>query len=182
MKKDDTVEYNEDFIDYIDNKHNLIIKDINDIINALDSDEEEKLIIRSAILNLEERASKGISNGDIVSIPSIGICRKKLESEELRKYNKELREAKKVLNKEEYKDYARNIYRNIRNKIAKRDFKNKVLNKHKALYRNTYLKYAMQYGKAYADLWIQSLLWFKIVDYDQAVQDQYDRLNGRYEE
>lgn len=172
--------YDEQFVDNIDTRYFLLAKDTNAILAELDMTEEEKVLTKSIILGLEEEVAKNIKDNKIVSIPNIGICKKKLEPIELRKRNAELREARQKLSKEDYKEFARNIYKDVRNKTKAIEYKNKLLNKYKSIHKKKYDKYAITRGLTYANLYIKALLWFKVIDFDRAVQDQYDRINGRY--
>lgn len=176
----DTLNYDEEFVDNVDTRYILYTKTTDDIISELDITEEEKVLTKSIILGLEEEVAKNLKENKIVSIPNIGICKKKLEAIELRKHNTELRLARKTMSQEEYKSYARDVYKFVRNKVKAEEAKNKLLNKYRSIHKRKYNEYAITRGLAYANLYIQSLMWFKVIDFNQEIQDQYDKINGRY--
>lgn len=165
--------------------NNYAIQTVNtdDILNSLKFHTiQERALVKSIIENLEEDIATGFKEGLIVAIPNIGTLWKDKLPEELRKRNKELWDKKHEISKEEFIEYVKDVRRDIKNQIKEDANKRKILNKTKYKFKKKYNELVVSRGKEYADVYICALLWLKPIDYNQEVQDQYDKIYGIYEE
>ena len=158
-------------LDYI-----LIYKDRDLIIDNIKFDnEDDKLICESIIDNLEHEAAKNIKLGNTVSIPFIGTIEHNWYRQGLKDSYKELREYKNNHTEEEYKEYFKATCNNIKethqeiedNHKRERIFKRRLLPK--------YSKYCIKRGVIYANAWLKTISMMTVVEFDQDIEDIYER-------
>ena len=171
-----------DYISYSDietlnNEYSFLVKNKTDILNELDFiDEDDRLLTESIINNLERHASENIKNNNIVQLPYIGVIRKSPLREVMRSNYDNFRQARKTMNKEEYKTYVANIINEGKQKIKEAEdikyrFK-RLISRNK----KTYDRYYINLGKNYANVYILALSLLDYVEFNQEVQDMYDYL------
>lgn len=165
-------------IDNIYNEYTLIVKTMPDILEALNLSEDDELLYKSIIVNLEDNIANNVKKGYTVNIPNIGRLRRNpVQQAVVRNYDK-LKEARTRLNKEEYKDFVSSIISEERNKDAIKQHEKRTIRRLKSANSGLYDYYVKNMGVAYANLYIKSLLWVDAIAFDQDVQDAYDAINN----
>lgn len=170
------------FIDLIGTDYRLETVTTDNILSELELNEDEVALTKSIILSLEEEAAKTIKAGYIAQLPHVGTIQKDVVRDVLNSRRGDLNDAKKVMNKEEYKEFARQVYMESKNEVVEDYNKRKIVEKYKRNYKKLYTKLVINRGKLYADIYIEAILNLKSIPFDRAVQDQYDKLNGRWED
>ena len=165
--------------DDIDNDYIIVIKRMDDILQEVTTSIDERVIYESIISNLEQSAADNINNDKIVQLPSIGCIRKNPIRKVIKANYANFKEARKTLNKDEYKDHVRGIIVDARIQQAKEDYDKSILKKIRSRNKKKYDKFYINLGKAYAELYIQSFLFFREVPFNQDVQDAYDSINNK---
>lgn len=178
MSEADDIIFNEQFLDGTDNEYILKSANMDDILSDLNLSIEDTAITKSIILGLEEEAAKAIKENICVCLPNMGNVQRDAFKDLLRQHNKELQFARKTMSKEDYKEYVKDLRRTLKNQ-AKEDYnKRKVLERYKRGKAKLFEDMCFKRGKAYANMYVQALLGLKTVEYNQEVQDQYDRINN----
>ncbi|AXH74483.1 MAG: hypothetical protein KNU04_gp04 [crAssphage sp. isolate ctbg_1] len=172
----------EQFVDISNDEYRLQTVDIDNILADLKLNEEDNALTKSVILDLERSIADTIKSGLIASLPQVGILQRNPVKDIMKARNKEIREAKANLSKEDYKVFAKKFRADIEDKVKQDYNKRKVANRFKYKLGKLYTKLAMERGKLYADIYIEALRNCKTIPFDRAIQDQYDRLNGIYED
>lgn len=178
---DDTI-LNNEFIDSSNDIYTLKTVDIDDIIKDLKLSDEDEIITRSIILGIEYNAADTISNNLIASLPYVGTLQKDITKDLLQEHSEELKIARSTLDKESYKQYVRDLRKEIKDQIAADYNKRKYFESFKRSKNKLYNKLIIERGKAYADVYIYTRMLLKPIEFNQDIQDQYDRINGVYEE
>ena len=158
------------------NEYVLLTKNANDILDDMNLSEDNRLLYKSIISSLETNVAEHIKKGDIVNIPNVGRIRKNPIQQAMVKHYDELRTARRYMNKEEYKNYAREIVVDAKNKDTILQSNKKIIRKLKSKHNGTYDYYAKHFGIVYANLYIKSILWLKEVPFIQEVQDAFDNI------
>lgn len=175
------IEFNQDLIDdssiYSFNEVDQSI-----ILDELDCDEEDKLTIKSIIDTIESQIAIHIKKGFIVNIPYIGNIQRSVLKDKLNTHNKELQLARSTMTKEDFKEYYKELRRQLKNEVKQEEHERKTIAKFRNKYKDFYITMAINRGRAYIELYIKSILWLSPIEYNQEIQDQYDRINGIYEE
>lgn len=148
-----------------------------DIFANMSFENDDDLNICKDIINqLETKAAAVLAKGNTVSLPYIGRLRKPLVHEELQKHRKLLKVARTVMNKNDFKDYRWDTYRECVAKIASEDEQKKLRRKLIAANRKRYTEKYKLFGESGANLWIESLLWLQPIEFNQEVQDVFDEI------
>lgn len=171
--------HNDNLINEADNEYIMPIKSMQDILEDLHVGNDEYLITKSIITNLEKFASDNIKNGIIVGLPNIGRIRKKPLHVGMSKHYAEFKTARKHMNIDEYKAYVKSVASDIKERDVKAQSKKRVIKKLKSKNKGTYEKLVSTLGFGYANLWIKSILLLGEVPFNQDIQDEFDRLNNK---
>ena len=143
-------------------------------INFHNQDEFD--ICKDIISCLETKSSQVLAKGETVSLPYIGRLRKPLIIQELYKQKKLLKVARSVMDKDDYKEYKKEVYQECVSKIVNADNLAKLRRRLITLNKKKYLKKYKVFGEFGAMLWIESLLWLKPIEFNQEVQDVFDEI------
>lgn len=161
-----------------DAEYEIVVKKADDIISELTDDLKERLIYETIINGIEKHAADSIKDNKIVQLPAIGCVRKNPIRQVIKDNFTNFSIAKKNMTHEQYRDHVREII------IDAKEWQRSIA-KEKAVIKNVrkrnkkkYDKLYITLGKAYAEMYIQSLLMFREVPYILEVQEHYDRLNG----
>lgn len=150
-----------------------------DIYNTLGFDNFDDVeICKSIITQLEIKASSILSQGKTVALPYIGRLRKPLVKQEITKQRHLLKVARSVMDKEDYKQYKKDLYWECVYKISSIDEQRKLKRKLISLNRKRYIQKYKLFGETIADLWIESLMFLKGVEFNQEVQDVFDEIEA----
>lgn len=163
--------------DSLNNEYSFIVKNKNDILNEIPfKDDDDRLLTDSIISSLEKHAAENIRNNNIVQLPYIGVIRKSPLREVMRSNYDNFRQARKTMNKEEYKEYVKGIVNDGKKKIKDEDNYKYRIKRLISRNKKTYERYYINLGKTYANVYILSLYLLDYVEFDQDVQDMYDYL------
>lgn len=150
-----------------------IFKDIDNILDDLNYNNEDRMICRSIITSLENEAAKQLSNKKCVQLPFIGNIRKHKIREALVSHYKDFKEARKRMTKEEYNQYARSILKQEKQRIKEEERKLKNRNNLKSTNYSLWLSKFRKFGEHYANFWLYSISMFTIVELDPDVELAY---------
>lgn len=165
-------------IDDADNEYNILIKKSTDIICELTGDINERLIYESIIDNLESTASQNIINNKVVQLPLIGCIRRSPLRQAMVDNYDNFKIARKNLTKEQYKEHVREVIIDAKQNLAKTDKDKLIIKRIRSRNKKRYDNLYINLGKAYAEMFILSILLLKEVPYNVEVQEHYDRLNN----
>lgn len=167
-------EVNEDF--------RIITKNKSDILNEMEfASEDDKLLCESIIDSLENTIFESVRGGLTVSIPYIGNLRKNQVYEELNKKSKNFKAIRSYLSKSEYKQFVSDTIIDIKEEQIKKDKIKQVLTNIKRINKKKYEKYYIDFGRAYAQLFLIAIYWLKEIPFDSEVQYMYDKLRKENE-
>lgn len=92
-----------------DDDYILIYKDINNILDDIGFQGDDRILCKSIIENLEKEASINIRKDKCVAIPHIGTIQKNWYRSKLISHYKDFKEARKTMTREEYKEYTAKV-------------------------------------------------------------------------
>lgn len=162
----------------LNGSYKLNVKTTKDIIANLNMSREDKLITESIILNLEKNESDAIKLNHCITMPAVGTIQRRIDKLMLRKYNKELKDAAARLNKEEYKNYFKILHKKIFHEIKVQDARRAIFNKLKFGTNKKFTAEVLKYGYVTTCCKYLALTKFKVIEFDQELQDKWDELNG----
>jgi len=118
-----------------DDDYILIYKDINNILDDIGFQGDDRILCKSIIESLEKEASINIRKDKCVAIPHIGTIQKNWYRSKLISHYKDFKEARKTMTREEYKEYTAKVmeeekqkhYEEEENIKNERKFKKKLL-------------------------------------------------------
>lgn len=172
--------YNDNYnksIEELDNNFTVISKTSSDIIQGMKFDtEEDELLCESIIDSLEKCISDGLKEDKIVQLPFLGSLRKSPLKKEVRKNYTNFKIARKYMSKEDYKAHVKAVVNDAKEKIAKDDYLKLRIKRIKSKNKKKYESFYLKIGKAYAELFIYSILLLKEVPFNQEIQDAFDNL------
>ena len=158
------------------NGYKLEVIRLNDVLTDINFvNEDELFICKDIIIQLEDKAASVIADNKTVALPYIGRLRKPLVKQEMNKQRKLLKLARQNMDDIDFKQYVKDTYYECVDKIASKDLKNKIRKRLIALNRKRYVEKYNLFGEFGANLWIESLLWLQPIEFNQEVQDVYDR-------
>lgn len=160
------INYNDDIID----DYSIITKNMNDIVDEAFKSDEERLLAKSIIDNLEHDAVEGIKSGQTIKIPSIGNYRYNPIKKHIRDHYKDFKEAKKSMSKEEYREYVGGTVDYWKEQIRLDDMDKVKNRKLKWRYRKKYNTLCKKHGFLFANLWFHFLYNVKMVEYDAELE------------
>lgn len=158
-----------------DDNYILIYKDMNNILDDIGLQGDERILCKSIIENLEKEASINIRKDKCVAIPHIGTIQKNWYRSKLIGHYKDFKEARKTMTREEYKEYTAKVMEEEKQKhyeeeekiTNERKFKKKLLPK--------WIKLSKKHGIAYANLWVYAMSKLEIIEFDEEVEEIYER-------
>lgn len=158
----------------VDTEFPLIFKDIDNILDDMTfSNKEDRILCRTIIDSLEKEASVQLLEGKCVQLPYIGnIYRNKLKLAMTSHY-KDLKEKRKELTKEEYKEYCRNIARKENMRIQNEEVAKRKLNTFKRKHLKMWMDKRNKFGDAYANLWLRFIKTWKDIPFNWDVEIAY---------
>lgn len=155
----------------------IISKDINDILNDMDfNDEDECLLCESIITNLEKDAASAIREMKTVSLPFIGCLRINPIKRKLRDAKLHLSLMRKNMSKDDYKQHVKDIVHEFGQEMDKADAEKLIMTKIRRNNKKRYDELYKKLGRAYAEMFIFSIRGLKEVPYSQEFEDYYNQL------
>ena len=127
----------------------------------------DKIITKDIITQIEEIAFDGIEKNLCMSIPYLGRLRKSIFQRLMKEEGAGLlKDAKTKLSKEDYIEYRRNLYRSYRIKAKDEDYAKLIIERIIRLNKKKYNQIYSACGKDYADRWIKKIAYLKIIEHD----------------
>lgn len=158
----------------------LIYKTIEDIINDIDyKDPQDAIVCKDIITHLEKNIAVELKNKKAVSLPYVGVLRDNPVIRAMQRHRLELKLARKQMDKDNYVEYAKEVFRSERRKINDEIKEKRYVQKFKRNNKKKYMQLLLTLGKTYADTYMYALSLLKEVEFNQEVQDHYDELNNR---
>lgn len=162
-----------------DIEYTIIVKRMDDILFEVTDDTNERYIYESIIDGIEKYASDNIKDGKIAQLPSIGCVRKNPIRQVVRDNHNNFRLARKSMNASQYKDHVREVIIDAKQIQAKLERDKLILKRIRSKNKKRYDKLYITLGKAYAEMYIQSILYLREVPFDKEVQDHLDSFNNK---
>lgn len=157
----------------------IISKNINDILNDIDfNNEDERLMCESIIDNLESYAAAEIRNMKIVSLPSIGCVRINPVKRKLRDAKLHLSTIRRITSKENYKQHVKELVSDFYQELNKKDAEKLIITKIRRHNKKKYDKLYKKYGKGYAEMFIFAIKSLKEVPFDEEWEELYQQLSS----
>lgn len=163
-------------VSYLQEEFPITVKDMDNIIAEFDYGlDDEGLIMKAAIKNMEKVIAEAISEDKVVFIPYIGKVRRSGYKDVLFKDREKYHQEKKK-GRSSFKLFVDTVKREYCDARDAKDEHARKVNRLKKKFAKDYHYYCMNIGNAYADLFIESKLWFTEVPFDSEIQAQFDRL------
>lgn len=168
------VDYNDDLA----SDFSIITKNTDDIISEAFKDENEKLLAKSIIENLEKDAVEGIKRGLTIKIPRIGNYRYNPIRKRIAEHYKDFKQARKSMTKEEYKEYVGGSIDKWKEEERNKNFDKLKVKRYRSRFKKQYEYRALRFGILYASLWFRFLLEVKPVEFDIELERHLQYLYG----
>lgn len=164
-------------ITYLQNGYSLEVLREKDILADINFKSDDDFnICKDIIFQLENKLAEVLKSGSTISLPYIGRLRKPLVKQEYYKNRNLLKVARSVMDAEDYKQYKKDVYKECVAKITSKDKLNQLRRRVIALNRKRYNEKYKVFGERGANLWVESLLWLMPIEFNQEVQDVYDKI------
>ncbi|MBP3201335.1 MAG: hypothetical protein J6M39_06790 [Lachnospiraceae bacterium] len=166
-------------ITYLSNGCSLEVVRGKDILADIDFNSQDDFdICKDIIFQLESKAAEVLKQGNTIALPYVGRLRKPLVKQEYLKNRNLFKVARSVMSKEDYIEYKKDTYRECVAKINSEDNLKKLRRRTIALNRKKYIQKYKLFGAVIANIWIESLLWLKPVEFNQEIQDVFDEIEA----
>lgn len=166
-------------VTYLSNGYALEVIREKDILADIDFDSQDDFnICKDIISQLESKGAEILKEGKTVALPYIGRLRKPLIKQEYLKNRNLLKVARSVMTKEDYNEYKKETYKECASKIISQDNLKKLRKRVIALNRKKYIQKYNLFGEVIANIWIESILWLKPVEFNQEIQDVFDEIES----
>lgn len=160
-------------------KYDVISRDIDDILTDLHIGEEDLILTKDIINNIEKTAAEALENNKTVSLPYLGTARKNPIKRKMTEDYAELKNARETLTREQFLDYYKNKVTNLKLEQKAKDIEKHTNKINLGINKKKYDELCISIGKAYADAYIYAITHFTEVVFDQEIQDRYDEINNR---
>lgn len=163
----------------INNEYVIISKDTDNILDDLDfKNEDDKILCKSIIDNLEKQAAAEIRKMKVVQLPLIGCIRIDPIKRRLRDAKLHLSLMRKNMSKADYKQYVKDIVHEFGQEMDKADREKLIMKKIRSANKKQYEMYYKKLGRAYAEMYIYSIRLLKEVVFDADWEEQYQSLKS----
>ena len=153
------------------------IVDIEDVLKEVHFKNNDELsICKDIITDLEHMASKYIQQNKCVSLPYVGAIRKNPKTIKIRKNIDEINKAKRTVGLN-FGKYYKNLLKDIKEEVKKEEVENTKVLLIKGKNKEKYKKYYKELGKAYADMYIASLLMMRGIEYNPEFDEIFKSLS-----
>ena len=141
--------------------------------------EEEKLILNDIVLDVEELAVDYLNKDKLGIIPYLGTFKLNGGIRNIAKHSEEIKAAKKAgATNEELKNMQLKLYIDGVRKDDAKNKEDKIYRQIKKVYKDEYNELYQNLGKAYAEMFIWTKTLLKPIEFNQAFQEAYERLNS----
>lgn len=173
-----TTDWNKRFDNIRLNKLEYEEVDVNDILNDIHFEtEDDKLLMKDIISNLESVVAKEVKNGKCVQIPYIGSLRKNPLKETLEKNRTNFRIAAKSLSKEGFKEHCSLVFKKKKDELRIRDYEKAKLKQIRKRHQKEFEQLYVEIGSAYANMYIFSKTLMRAVEFNEEFEDKIQELN-----
>ena len=166
-------------IDYLSDDDNfqyvLIYKERDNILDDIEFTEEERVLCDSIIDNLERFAFNAMNHDKCIAIPFLGTIEKHWSKSAFKEHYKEFQEVKKTSTREEYDSYVQRIMSDARKERLDREHKIKTMRRFKNKMLPKWNNLVNKKGVAYANFWLYSITHFDVIEFDEEIQEIYER-------
>lgn len=150
-----------------------------ELIDSMNLTEEEKLILNDIVLDVEELAVDYLNKDKLGIIPYLGTFKLNGGIRNIAKHSKEIKAAKKAgATNEELKNMQLKLYIDGVRKDDAKNKEDKIYRQIKKVYKDEYNELYQNLGKAYAEMFIWTKTLLKPIEFNQAFQEAYERLNS----
>lgn len=164
---------------YNDGDYPTIINKREDILDALEFKSlEDRVMCDSIIESMDNSIAELISNNKVANIPFIGCVRKDPIRKVVVDNFNNFRIARTHLTKEQYKEHVRCVVNDAKEELKKEEFRKRYINRVRSRNKKKYEYYFLTYGKAYAEMYIQSILWLEEVPFDPEVEEAFETIRN----
>lgn len=162
----DGVDLGEDYV--------LVYKDYENVLKDIDfANDEERLLTRAIIKNLEHEASKQFLKELAVDIPYIGVAQRNLLRKSIVASYHELKEARETLPEEEYKEFRDNLIKQKKFEINNTELQRRIEKENRNKNYKLWIKLAKKHGVSYANFYIYLHKDLYVVEFNQELNDAY---------
>lgn len=158
------------------NGEEVDVYNCNEIVDKINTNDEEKEIIRDIVNDLFELGANRFKLGESISIPYTVVIQKSILLEVTAANAAELTSLRKKLTKQEYADSFREIYNKDKGKIESARLRKKHADYIRQRNKSKYNIYFAKYGMAYAEAYMTCLSLCIIVPFDEEVEEMYQLL------
>lgn len=152
----------------------LVYKDYDNVLKDIDfANDEERLLTRSIIDNLEREASKQFVKELAVDIPYIGTAQRNLLRKSICSCYHDLNVARKTLPEEEYVEFRKDLIKQKKFEINNIELKRRLEKTNRNRYYKLWIKLSRKYGVAYANLYIFAKKVLHVIEFNQELNDAY---------
>ena len=150
-----------------------------ELIDSMNLTEEEKLILNDIVLDVEELAVDYLNKDKLGIIPYLGTFKLNGGIRNIAKHSEEIKAAKKAgATNEELKNMQLKLYIDGVRKDDAKNKEDKIYRQIKKVYKDEYNELYQNLGKAYAEMFIWTKTLLKPIEFNQAFQEAYERLNS----
>ena len=157
-------------------QYEIIVNKMPDIINMLNLSEDNQLLMESIITGIETTAAEFIRDGKIAQLPAVGCIRKDPIKKIVRDNHTNFKIARLHMDKEQYKEHVKGFIVDAKKKLNKADKTKEYSRQVRTRNRKKYDKLYASIGREYAEMYIHAIMLLSVVEYDQEVQDAYDKI------
>lgn len=150
-----------------------------ELIDSMNLTEEEKLILNDIVLDVEELAVDYLNKDKLGIVPYLGTFKLNGGIRNIAKHSEEIKAAKKAgATNEELRDMQLKLYIDGVRKDDAKNKEDKIYRQIKKVYKDEYNELYQNLGKAYAEMFIWTKTLLKPIEFNQAFQEAYERLNS----
>lgn len=167
------MEYNQVDIAGVSEEFVLVSKTRANILQELHLNEKDYVLYNNIIEHIENDLTETIREDKVGVLPTLGKIYKTLSNTVIKEHADELKDARRRLNKENYKEYVRELFRQEQAKVDKEVARKKRYIEFKKKVYPKYMKLHYTIGKEYADAWLYTMSKFTIVEHNQELDEVY---------
>lgn len=173
-----TTDWNKRFDNIKLNKLEYEEVDIDNVLKDIHFEtEDDKLLMKDIISNLESVVAEEIKNGKCVQIPYIGSLRKNPLKETLEKNRTNFRIAAKALSKEGFKEHCSLVFKKKKDELRIQDYEKAKLKQIRKRHQKEFEQLYINIGPAYANMYIFSKTLMRAVEFNEEFEDKIQELN-----
>lgn len=158
-----------------DDDYMLIYKDINNILDDIGFQGEDRILCRSIIDNLEKEAAINIRQEKCITIPHIGTIQKNWYRSKLISHYKDFKDARKTMDKAEYIEYTAKVMEEEKRKHKEKEDKLIAEKRFKKRFLKKWISMTKDRGTVYANLWLYAITKLSVIEFDPEIEEVYER-------